>query len=236
MKSDSTEHDNGSSEGSGQSRLTRRKFLVRGTGVAGGALFGLYVQPSLKSLEIPKAYANGTPTPVPCADNSPPAVTVIRPNGPSPALPQGEVWHFNTTETIRWTADDPDGVSSLTPLVVEIRFDANSGNDGYPYLIASGIVQTVGGVSTYDWDIGPYDSYLASSTCRVKVIVRDLCDAVASDISDGDFCPPDPSAEGGGFSSGLSTTPSSPPPGAGTPPSEEWQWKSFGLAGKPPRD
>ena len=175
--------------------ISRRK-LVRGGLVTGGALLaGLYLKPNFSSVGVPAAYAAISPvaTPGTCLGNSPPTVEVIRPNGPSPELPAGEVWHFNTTERILWTADDADGVSGSNHLVVEIRYDANSGNDGYPYLISSGIFQTAGGEWFYDWDIGPYDPYLASSTSRIRVTVRDLCDAATSDNSDGDFCPPDPS-------------------------------------------
>ena len=40
--------------------LTRRKFIVRGAGLGGGALLGLYMKPSLKSVAFPAAYAAGT--------------------------------------------------------------------------------------------------------------------------------------------------------------------------------
>lgn len=67
---------------------------------------------------------------------TPPTLTVTRPNG-------GEVFQAGTTETITWTATNPEGLVNIELL-----------KNGQLYmLITAGIPMTAG---TYSWDICPY--------------------------------------------------------------------------------
>ena len=78
--------------------LTRRKFLKRGTGLATGALVGLYVKPSFKSIGASPAYAAITGTP----PTDPPACVVTTVN--FDAFPTAARMH---TEEILDTSADP---------------------------------------------------------------------------------------------------------------------------------
>ncbi len=51
-----------SPEGGSRSRLSRRSFLLRSGGALGGLALGMYLKPGLTSLQVPRAYAEVSPT------------------------------------------------------------------------------------------------------------------------------------------------------------------------------
>jgi hypothetical protein len=99
------------------------------------------------------------------ADNTPPSVTVLTPDG-------GETWYGNELEYITWTATDANGVSS-----VSIYYSMNEGRD-YA-LIASGEAND----GTYPWTI----PNVQTDSALVKVRAYDPSLNVGEDVSDTRF-------------------------------------------------
>ena len=99
-------------------------------------------------------------------DTTLPQVTVVSPDS-------GEVWVSGTTDTIKWTATDANGIDS-----VSIYLSLNGGGS-YPYTIAQGIPNT----SPYPYTV--MDTF--STECKMKVVAWDLSGNSAEDESNYDF-------------------------------------------------
>jgi len=111
---------------------------------------------------------------VKCASS--PSVEVTSPTG-------GEVFYIAQKATIKWEATSACDL----PLTVDIDFDANSGNGGYPYHIAT-IEQNQQGENTYDWLIPWGNPYLISEHCRIRITAANPC-GLSAQAESGDFCP-----------------------------------------------
>jgi hypothetical protein len=99
--------------------------------------------------------------------NQSPQVTVLSPNG-------GEDWLTPDTQTITYTASDPDG--SPSPLTIGIDYSTNGGAQWTE--IVSGLSNT----GSYDWAL----PLVTSSTCQVRVRASDGAEEV-NDTSDANF-------------------------------------------------
>ncbi|RLI07232.1 hypothetical protein DRO24_03440, partial [Candidatus Bathyarchaeota archaeon] len=96
-------------------------------------------------------------------------LTLTAPNG-------GEIWYIDDTDRyITW-----DYTGELA--TVSLYYDTNSGADGYPHLIASGVSVGSGGSGSYNWSPIPDLPY---KTMRVKV--ENEADTSVYDTSDDDF-------------------------------------------------
>jgi len=95
-----------------------------------------------------------------------PTVIVISPNG-------GETWTVGTSQTIRWTASDNVGVTSI-----DIYYSTDGG--ATYHTIAAGLSGTT---TTYTWTV----PNTPSTTCRVRVVAHDAAGCTGYDDSDADF-------------------------------------------------
>ncbi|RKY30980.1 MAG: hypothetical protein DRP68_05550, partial [Candidatus Omnitrophota bacterium] len=96
-------------------------------------------------------------------------LTLTAPNG-------GEIWYIGDTDRyITWDYTGELGT-------VALYYDTNSGADGYPNLIASGVSVGSGGSGSYNWNPIPDLPY---KTIRVKVEAES--DTTVFDTSSGDF-------------------------------------------------
>jgi hypothetical protein len=93
-------------------------------------------------------------------------VLVIKPNG-------GETFTEGTPDTIRWTATDSVGVTSIS-----IYYSTNSGGT-YPYTVATGEAND----GVYLWSI----PYTPSAICKVKVVAYDAATNQGYDVSNSVF-------------------------------------------------
>jgi N-acetylneuraminic acid mutarotase len=98
-------------------------------------------------------------------DGTKPVVTVLSPNG-------GELWDMGTTHEIRWSVSAPNGIANM-----DLWFYC----EGYADKIAD-IRSNTNGV--FSWTL---PSFLATTTGRVKIQVRDFNYNEAEDFSDGYF-------------------------------------------------
>jgi len=99
-------------------------------------------------------------------DSIAPSVTVISPNG-------GEVWFSGEIDTIRWTATDNVGVATYS-----ISYTTNNGGSWNTIQ-----ARTAGNPQVYPWLIPD----IVTSNCKVRVIVWDEVQHLASDISNAPF-------------------------------------------------
>jgi subtilisin family serine protease len=98
---------------------------------------------------------------------TPPAVTVVAPNG-------GETLFVNTPVVVQWTASDPDGLA---------RFDVEASSDGVNFFAVAGCTGLDGGRRSCTWAApGP-----ATTNGRIRVTARDSLGANAFDASDARF-------------------------------------------------
>jgi len=100
-------------------------------------------------------------------DTTPPAVTVLGPNGGEEIVGGG-----GSTHTIRWSASDDVGV-----VVTHILWSRDGGMT-YPDTLASGAMD-----STWLWDVPDVDE----TDCRVRVVCVDAASNEGADASDADF-------------------------------------------------
>ena len=100
-------------------------------------------------------------------DRTPPAVTVVAPNG-------GEIWSVGSLATLRWTAvDTRSGVQSIA-----LRYSTDGGAT-YPHFIA-----TVAGTdTTYAWTVPNVMTTLG----RIRVTADDACNHTGADASNANF-------------------------------------------------
>jgi len=108
-----------------------------------------------------------------------PQVTVIWPDG-------GEVLYVGQTDTLQWTATNPNGTD--TALTIDIWYSRDSGSTW------ANIVKGTENDGAYDWRIplfiGSY--YVPSHHARIKVVAYGPENFMmqAWDMSNADFCPP----------------------------------------------
>jgi C1A family cysteine protease len=100
------------------------------------------------------------------ADVEAPTVTVVAPDG-------GEVWQYDNTYDILWTASDNVAVISITILL------STDGGSTFPDTIATGEAND----GSYAWAVPDVDS----RTARIRVIALDAASNEGSDASDADF-------------------------------------------------
>jgi uncharacterized repeat protein (TIGR02543 family) len=104
-------------------------------------------------------------------NQSAPTVAVVAPNG-------GEVYPVSSTQSIQWTASDPEGVASI-----DLAYSTDGGAT-YPNAIATGIANT----GSYAWLV----PNTVTNTARVRATAHDVDGNTAADASDADFrigCP-----------------------------------------------
>ena len=99
-------------------------------------------------------------------DETPPEVTVVRPNG-------AEVFYVAQDDTIKWVATDAFGVDSVS------IYYSTDGGATFPHTIATG--ETNDGVFVWNVPNTP------STTCIVKVVAYDTSENSAEDVSDAVF-------------------------------------------------
>jgi len=99
-------------------------------------------------------------------DSIAPTVTVLAPDG-------GEVWYSNDIDTIRWVASDDIGVASYS-----ISYTTNGGGSWNTIQ-----ARATGNPMIYLWHV----PNIVTSTCKVRVLVWDDVQHLASDISNGTF-------------------------------------------------
>ena len=99
-------------------------------------------------------------------DNTPPEVTVVRPNG-------AETLYVAEEDTIRWVATDDFGADSIS------LYYSTDGGATFPYTIATGEPND----SVYVWDV----ANTPSVTCIVKVVAYDTWENSSEDVSDAVF-------------------------------------------------
>jgi beta-lactamase superfamily II metal-dependent hydrolase len=103
---------------------------------------------------------------IPSSDSSFPTVTVLAPDG-------GETWFSGEVDTIRWIADDDIGVTSYS-----ISYSTNGGGSWIAIQ-----ARTDGNPQIYPW----MTPNINSSNCRIRVIVWDDAQHLASDMSNAPF-------------------------------------------------
>jgi hypothetical protein len=100
------------------------------------------------------------------ADNTPPEVTVVRPNG-------AEVFYVAQDDTIRWVATDQFGVDSVS------LYYSTDGGATFPHTVATGEAND----SAFVWNV----ANTPSAVCIVKVVAYDTSENSAEDVSDAVF-------------------------------------------------
>ena len=110
--------------------------------------------------------SNGIFSIIPSPDSTIPTVAVISPNG-------GEVWFWGDVDTIRWVATDDVGVTSYS-----ISYSTNGGGSW------STIQARVdGNPQAYPWLVPS----ISTANCKIRVIVWDAAQHLATDNSDAPF-------------------------------------------------
>jgi hypothetical protein len=99
-------------------------------------------------------------------DLTPPAVTVLSPNG-------GEAWKTNSAHAITWTATDNVGVTT-----VDLAYSVDGGLT-FPFTIATGLANS----GTYNWNV----PNIPGTQNRVRVTARDASLNSGIDDSDANF-------------------------------------------------
>ena len=110
--------------------------------------------------------SNGLFSIIPSPDSTIPTVTIITPNG-------GEIWFSSETDTIVWTASDDIGVTAY-----QLSYSTNNG--GSWNNIQS---RTDGNPQIYPWLIPDINTI----NCKIRILVWDEAQHLASDISDAAF-------------------------------------------------
>jgi beta-lactamase superfamily II metal-dependent hydrolase len=99
-------------------------------------------------------------------DSIAPTVTVLAPNG-------GETWYSDDIDTIRWTASDDIGVASYS-----ISYTTNNGGSWNTIQ-----ARTTGNPMIYPWHV----PNIVSTNCKIRVLVWDDVQHLASDLSNSAF-------------------------------------------------
>ena len=110
--------------------------------------------------------SNGLFSIITSTDSLAPTVTVVSPDG-------GEIWFSGDTDTIRWTADDNVGVASYS-----ISYTTNNGGTWNTIQ-----ARTSGNPQAHPWLVPD----IVNSNCKIRVIVWDEVQHLASDISNAPF-------------------------------------------------
>ena len=119
--------------------------------------------------------SNGAFSIIPSPDSTIPTITVVSPNG-------GEVWFWGDVDTIRWVATDDIEVTSYS-----ISYSTNGGGSW-----SSIQARVDGNPQAYPWLV----PNVSTANCKIRVIVWDAAQHLATDNSDAPFTLRAPDFEG----------------------------------------
>jgi beta-lactamase superfamily II metal-dependent hydrolase len=119
--------------------------------------------------------SNGAFSIIPSSDSTIPTVAVLSPNG-------GESWFWGEIDTIRWNATDDIGVTAYS-----ISYSTNGGGSWNTIL-----ARTDGNPQFHAWQVPS----VATTNCKIRVIVWDAAQHLAIDNSDAPFTLRSPDYEG----------------------------------------